>query len=165
MLRNCVLFAVVGCVLGVPVAQYQVQEENIPPHLLRQYIGQGQAQHAPRPVPQAAPARLPYNVQSEEQYQPRPQYQPQHQAQPQPQYRPQQPQQQRDPEDFDVSRKPTDIVVKFPTPKPQLQQEAQHAPQHAQQHVPQYVPQQHQQHQQQLQQRPQPNQQQYYRYE
>ncbi|XP_022113262.1 cuticle protein 19.8 isoform X2 [Pieris rapae] len=231
MLRFCVVFAVVGCVLGTTVAQYQVQEEGIPPHLLRQYIGQGQQQHAPRPQ-QAAPARLPYNAQSEDQYQARPQYQPQPQAQPQPQYRPQ-PQQQRDPEDYDpspsyqfgfdvnddqytnyqnrkeqrdgdvikgsysvvdsdgfirtvtytadpkegfkaeVSRKPTDIVIKFPTPKPQTQEvqppqkQQQYVPQQQQQYVPQqqqqYVPQQQQQaHQQQ---RPQPQQQQYYRYE
>ncbi|CAG4936791.1 unnamed protein product [Colias eurytheme] len=249
MFRKCVVLAVLGCALATPVAQYQVQqEEGIPPHLLRQYIGQGQ-QHAPRPqhIPQAAPApaRLPYNVPSEEQYQPRQQYQaqpqyqpqpqyqaqPQPQPQPQPQYRPQaqreerpedfdpqyrpQPQREERPEDFDanpsyqfgfdvnddqftnyqnrkeqrdgdvikgsysvvdsdgfirtvtytadpkegfkaeVSRKPTDIVVKIPTPKPQFQE------QHVAQHVAQPQPQV----QQAAQPRPNPHQQQYYRYE
>ncbi|XP_045493372.1 activating signal cointegrator 1 complex subunit 2 homolog isoform X2 [Colias croceus] len=231
MFRKCVVLAVLGCALATPVAQYQVQEEGIPPHLLRQYIGQGQ-QHAQRPqhIPQAAPApaRLPYNVPSEEQYQPRQQYQaqpqyqpqPQYQAQPQPQPQPQpqyRPQAQREerPEDFDanpsyqfgfdvnddqftnyqnrkeqrdgdvikgsysvvdsdgfirtvtytadpkegfkaeVSRKPTDIVVKIPTPKPQFQE------QHVAQHVAQPQPQV----QQAAQPRPNPHQQQYYRYE
>ncbi|KAM3962897.1 cuticular protein 66D [Aphomia sociella] len=227
MLRQCVMLAVLGCVMAGPVArpqhQYQTQPqvEGIPPHLLRQYIGQQQAQ-APtqvvaRPV-HAAPARLPYSVQSEDQYQQ--QYQPQPQPQPQyrPQYQPQRQQEQREPqEDYDpnpsyqfgfdvnddqytnyqnrkeqrdgdvikgsysvvdsdgfvrtvtytadpkegfraeVSRQPTDIVVKIPTPKPQLQTQVAHAqPQVA--HVPRQ-PHPQQQHPQQ-QQAPQ-----YYRYE
>ncbi|XP_013184430.1 cuticle protein 18.6 [Amyelois transitella] len=224
MLRQCVILAVFGSALAGPVArpqhQYQAQQqqvEGIPPHLLRQYIGQqAQAVQAPtqviaRPVA-AAPARLPYSAQSED-YQP--QYQQQYQ-QPQQQYRPQyQPQRQQpvqEPqEDYDphpsyqfgfdvnddqytnyqnrkeqrdgdvikgsysvvdsdgfvrtvtytadpkegfkaeVSRQPTDIVVKIPTPKPQLlqhQQPQQHQvahvprpqpqPQHQQQAPPQY---------------------------
>ncbi|XP_050684387.1 putative mediator of RNA polymerase II transcription subunit 21 isoform X2 [Leptidea sinapis] len=226
MLRHCVILAVLGVALGAPRPQYQVQqrEEGIPPHLLRQYIGGGAAQHQqPRPVPQAAPApapvRLPYNVQNEEyqQQQYQPQQQQQYQPQPQQQYQ-QQPQQQyraqqeKEPEDFDsnpsyqfgfdvnddqftnyqtrkeqrdggvikgsysvvdsdgfirtvtytadpkegfkaeVSRQPTDIVVKIPTPKPQLQQE-QHIQPQPQQQLAHAQP------------RPQPNQQQYYRYE
>ncbi|CAH2269099.1 cuticle protein 19.8 [Pararge aegeria] len=216
MLRQCITLAVLGCAFATPIAQYQhqqQQDEGIPPHLLRQYIGGGQtqAQHIPRPAPQPtpAPARLPYNVQ-EEQYQPRPQYQPQPQPQPQQQYRPQP---QREPEDYDphpsyqfgfdvsddqftnyqnrkeqrdgdvikgsysvvdsdgfirtvtytadpkegfkaeVSRQPTDIVVKFPTPKPQLAQPQ--IPQQQQAHQPQL----------QQQQRPQQANPQYYRYE
>ncbi|CAG9785280.1 unnamed protein product [Diatraea saccharalis] len=195
--------------------------EGIPPHLLRQYIGQQQAQPQQtqviaRPIA-PAPARLPYSAQSQGQYQQeqqyqQPQYQPQPQQQPQyrPQYQPTRQQEQREPqEDYDphpsyqfgfdvnddqytnyqnrkeqrdgdvikgsysvvdsdgfvrtvtytadpkegfkaeVSRQPTDIVVKIPTPKPQLLQ----APiAHAQPH-PQQRPQQ--------QQAPQ----QYYRYE
>ncbi|XP_045446519.1 cuticle protein 19.8 [Melitaea cinxia] len=212
MLRQCITLAILGCTVAAP--QYQIQQqqdEGIPPHLLRQYIGQQQAQHAPRPAP--APVRLPYNVQ-EEQYQQRPQYQPQPQPQQQSQYRPQQ---QREPEDYDphpsyqfgfdvnddqytnyqnrkeqrdgdvikgsysvvdsdgfirtvtytadpkegfkaeVSRQPTDIVVKIPTPKPQaLQpqapQQISHQPQLA--HQPQIAHQQRQQ-----------APQQYYRYE
>nr|XP_026486290.1 cuticle protein 19.8 isoform X1 [Vanessa tameamea] len=217
MLRKCITLAILGCAVAAPQYQiHQQQDEGIPPHLLRQYIGgQQQAQHIPRPAqqPAPAPARLPYNVQAEEQYQQRPQYQPQAQPQPQQQYRPQQ---QREPEDFDhnpsyqfgfdvnddqytnyqnrkeqrdgdvikgsysvvdsdgfirtvtytadpkegfkaeVSRQPTDIVVKIPTPKPQLQAQA---PQQIA-HQPQIA---HQQQQQQRQQ--QPPQQQYYRYE
>ncbi|CAH0407578.1 unnamed protein product [Chilo suppressalis] len=227
MLRFCVSLAVLGCVYGRAQHQYQQPAvEGIPPHLLRQYIGQQQAQPqqtqvVARPIP-AAPARLPYSVQSQGQYQQeqqyqQPQYQPQPQQQPQPQYRPQyqqQPQQQqvREPqEDYDpnpsyqfgfdvnddqytnyqnrkeqrdgdvikgsysvvdsdgfirtvtytadpkegfkaeVSRQPTDIVVKIPTPKPQLLQQQPAPVAHAQQR-----PQQ-----QQLQQAPP----QYYRYE
>ncbi|XP_023937090.1 cuticle protein 19.8 isoform X2 [Bicyclus anynana] len=220
MLRQCITLAVLGCAFATPIAQYQIQQqdEGIPPHLLRQYIGggQAQAQHIPRPAPQPAPApaRLPYNVQ-EEQYQPRPQYQPQPQAPPQQQYRPQQ---QREPEDYDphpsyqfgfdvnddqftnyqnrkeqregdvikgsysvvdsdgfirtvtytadpkegfraeVSRQPTDIVVKIPTPKPQVLQPQ--VPQLQQQHQQQHQPQHQQQQRPQQQQNPQ-----YYRYE
>ncbi|KAL0840629.1 hypothetical protein ABMA28_015828 [Loxostege sticticalis] len=234
MFRLCVSLAVLGSTLARPQHQYQQGVEGIPPHLLRQYIGQQQAQaqaHAqaqaaptqviPRPVA-PAPARLPYSAQSEGQYQQhyqaQPQYQPQPQpqAQPQPQYRPQyQPQrqqEQREPEDYDphpsyqfgfdvnddqytnyqnrkeqrdgdvikgsysvvdsdgfirtvtytadpkegfraeVSRQPTDIVVKIPTPKPQLQQ-------------PQVVHQAQPQHQQAYRQQQQQAPQQYYRYE
>ncbi|XP_026751473.1 cuticle protein 18.6 isoform X2 [Galleria mellonella] len=207
MLKQCVTLTILGCVMAVPVPraqhQYQTQPqqvEGIPPHLLRQYIGQ-QAQ-APtqiiaRPVQASqAPARLPYSAQSEGQYQPQYQAQPQPQPQYRPQYQPQRQQEQRDPqEDYDphpsyqfgfdvnddqytnyqnrkeqrdgdvikgsysvvdsdgfvrtvtytadpkegfraeVSRQPTDIVVKIPTPKPQLQaQVAQPQPQVA--HVP-----------------------------
>ncbi|XP_063360866.1 cuticle protein 19.8 [Cydia amplana] len=229
MLRKCVALAALGCVLAGPAPraqhqQYQVQQQEqpeIPPHLLRQYLAQqapAQTQVIARPQP--APARLPYQVQAEPQYQ---QYQPAPQQyrpapQPQPQYRPQPAQYQparqqdaREPEDYDphpsyqfgfdvnddqytnyqnrkeqrdgdvikgsysvvdsdgfirtvtytadpkegfkaeVSRQPTDIVVKIPTPKPQLQS-LQPQPQH-----------QHQQHQQQHQQQQQ--QPQYYRYQ
>ncbi|CAG9560125.1 unnamed protein product [Danaus chrysippus] len=233
MFRLCVL-ALFGCAFASPQYQiHQQQDEGIPPHLLRQYIGvQGQGQqHRAAPIP--APARLAYNVQ-EEQYQQRPQYQPQPQSQPQPQPQPQaqpQPQQyrqqqQQQPEDFDhnpsyqfgfdvsddqftnyqnrkeqrdgdvikgsysvvdsdgfirtvtytadpkegfkaeVSRQPTDIVVKIPTPKPQTLS----APQQIshQQHQPQLQQQQLQQqqlqHQPQVSRQPSP-QQQYYRYE
>ncbi|XP_045764307.1 cuticle protein 19.8 isoform X2 [Maniola jurtina] len=224
MLRQCITLAVLGCAFASPVAQYpiQQQDEGIPPHLLRQYIGggQAQAQHIPHPAaqPAPAPARLPYNVQ-EEQYQPRAQYQPQPQPQPQQQYRPQQ---QREPEDYDphpsyqfgfdvsddkftnyqnrqeqrdgdqikgsysvvdsdgfirtvtytadpkegfraeVSRKPTDIVVKYPTPKPPVVQ-PQGPPQQQAAYQPQIQQQQHQP--QQQQQRPQQANPQYYRYE
>ncbi|KAJ0180077.1 hypothetical protein K1T71_004668 [Dendrolimus kikuchii] len=127
MLRQCVTLAVLGCVLAGPTPraqhQYQVQPppEAIPPHLLRQYIGdqhggtqQSQVIQRPTHVTAHAPARLPYAVQNEEQQyqqvqyqpqpQPQPQHQPQHQAQPQPQYRGQyqaRPQEQREPEDYD----------------------------------------------------------------
>ncbi|XP_072940563.1 uncharacterized protein [Epargyreus clarus] len=231
MFRQCVLLAVLGSALAAPQHQYQIQQqqdEGIPPHLLRQYIGgqqagpsQAQTQVISRPTHVApAPARLPYNVQNEEQYQPRQQYQ----GQQQPQYRPApqayqpQRQEQREPEEYDhnpsyqfgfdvnddqytnyqnrkeqrdgdvikgsysvvdsdgfirtvtytadpkegfkaeVSRQPTDIVVKIPTPKPQLQQQiAQPQPQPH----PQQIPYAHAH----AQQRPQPQPQQYYRYE
>ncbi|KAJ2939668.1 hypothetical protein O0L34_g14386 [Tuta absoluta] len=213
MLRQCAVLAVIGCAVAFPQHQYQQQQE-VPPHLLRQYIGQqAQAQAIQRPqhyAPAPAPARLPYAVHSEDQYQqpqPQPQYRPA--PQPQPQYRPA-PQQykpqeeKRDPqEDFDpnpsyqfgfdvnddqytnyqnrkeqregdvikgsysvvdsdgfirtvnyiadpkdgfraeVSRQPTDIVVKIPTPKPQLAQPISHQqPLHTQQRPQQHQPQQ-----------------------
>ncbi|KAL4706407.1 hypothetical protein ACJJTC_004177 [Scirpophaga incertulas] len=202
MFRLFIGLAVLGCALGQPQHQYEQQQqaEGIPPHLLRQYIGQHQQQAqaqqtqvVPRPIA-AVPARLPYSVQSEghyqpqqqyqsqQQYQPQQQYQSQPQYRPQPQYQPQRQQEQREPEDYDphpsyqfgfdvnddqytnyqnrkeqrdgdvikgsysvvdsdgfvrtvtytadpkegfkaeVSRQPTDIVVKIPTPKPQLLQ-------------------------------------------
>ncbi|XP_047986335.1 cuticle protein 19.8 [Leguminivora glycinivorella] len=119
MLRKCVTLAALGCVLAGPGpirAQYQVQQQEqqeIPPHLLRQYLAQqapAQTQVIARPQP--APARLPYQVQAEhqyQQYQPVPQqYRPAPQPQPQPQYRPQPAQYQparqqdaREPEDYD----------------------------------------------------------------
>ncbi|XP_028171536.1 activating signal cointegrator 1 complex subunit 2 homolog isoform X2 [Ostrinia furnacalis] len=215
MLRLCVSIAILGCTLARPQHQYQQGVEGIPPHLLRQYIGQQQqaqqTQVIPRPAAAAAPARLPYSAQSEgqyqHQYQPQPQYQaqpaPQPQPQPQyrPQYQPQRQQEQREPEDYDphpsyqfgfdvnddqytnyqnrkeqrdgdvikgsysvvdsdgfvrtvtytadpkegfraeVSRQPTDIVVKIPTPKPQFQQPQVHQPQ-VHQPQPQHQPQQ-----------------------
>ncbi|XP_049865816.1 cuticle protein 8 [Pectinophora gossypiella] len=223
MLRQCLVLAVFGCALALPrPQQYQQQAEPVPPHLLRQYIGQqysqAQAQTHVLQRPQVAapaPARLPYAVQTEEYQQPqpqpqyRPQPQPQYRPQPQPQYRPQ-PQQYRpqaeaarEPqEDYDphpsyqfgfdvnddqytnyqnrkeerdgdvikgsysvvdsdgfirtvtytadpkegfkaeVSRQPTDIVVKIPTPKPQTIQPIAHAqPTHAQQRPQQAPPQ------------------------
>ncbi|CAG9115691.1 unnamed protein product [Plutella xylostella] len=220
MLRKSVFFVLFGCALAFPQQyqqQYQHQQqeaEGIPPHLLRQYLGQQHQQPSPqatqiltRPLNVATPARLPYNIQQEQQqYQPQPQ--PQYQPAPQPQYRPQpapqyrpQPQAQaaRDPqEDYDpnpsyqfgfdvnddqytnyqnrkeqrdgdvikgsysvvdsdgfirtvtytadpkegfkaeVSRQPTDIVVKIPTPKPQtLQHQQPQQVQHQHQHQPQ----------------------------
>ncbi|XP_053602774.1 cuticle protein 8 [Plodia interpunctella] len=224
MLRQCVILAVFGCALAGPAPrpqhQYQTQQvEGIPPHLLRQYIGQSQAQAQviARPVA-AAPARLPYSAQSED-YQP--QYQQQYQQpqpqqyRPQPQYQPQRQQAAQEPqEDYDphpsyqfgfdvnddqytnyqnrkeqrdgdvikgsysvvdsdgfvrtvtytadpkegfkaeVSRQPTDIVVKIPTPKPQLLQHQHQQPQAQIAHVPRQQPQAH----------PQQQAPQYYRY-
>ncbi|XP_073951056.1 uncharacterized protein isoform X2 [Choristoneura fumiferana] len=217
MLRKCVTLAALGCVLAVRAQQYQTQQQaEIPPHLLRQYYAQqpapAQTQVISRPqAVAAAPARLPYQVQSEPQYQqqyqpaPQPQYRPQAapqpQYRPQPQYQPARPQETREPEDYDphpsyqfgfdvnddqytnyqnrkeqregdtikgsysvvdsdgfirtvtytadpkegfkaeVSRQPTDIVVKIPTPKPQALQPQAHQqaqPQHSQQQAPQY---------------------------
>ncbi|KPI98035.1 Larval cuticle protein A3A [Papilio xuthus] len=96
MLRQCITLAVLGCAVAAPQHQYQTQQqdEGIPPHLLREYIGaqqpaQAQTQIIPRPAHLGGaqvPARLPYQVQAENQYQPRPQYQPQPQPQQQ-QYR------------------------------------------------------------------------------
>ncbi|XP_059048369.1 cuticle protein 19.8 isoform X2 [Achroia grisella] len=214
MLKRCVTLAILGCAMARPQHQYQTQPqqvEGIPPHLLRQYIGQQGQVQAPtqviaRPVQSQAPTRLPYSAQSEGQYQQ--QYQPQPQPQPQyrPQYQPQRQQELREPqEDYDphpsyqfgfdvnddqytnyqnrkeqrdgdvikgsysvvdsdgfvrtvtytadpkegfraeVSRQPTDIVVKIPTPKPQLQAQVAHAqpqvahvPRQQQQQAPQY---------------------------
>ncbi|XP_013134319.1 PREDICTED: pupal cuticle protein Edg-84A isoform X2 [Papilio polytes] len=224
MLRQCITLAVLGCAVAAPQHQYQTQQqdEGIPPHLLREYIGAqqpapAQTQIIPRPAHLGGaqvPARLPYQVQAENQYQPRPQYQPQPQPQPQPQqYRQQYAQEgpQRTPEDYDphpsyqfgfdvnddqytnyqnrkeqrdgdvikgsysvvdsdgfvrtvtytadpkegfkaeVSRKPTDIVVKIPTPRPQgleqlshQQPQIQHQPQPQHQHQPQQHQPQHQ---------------------
>ncbi|NP_001166682.1 cuticular protein RR-2 motif 78 precursor [Bombyx mori] len=237
MLRKCVTLAILGCVLAAPQHQYQAQPqqhgEGIPPHLLRQYLadqGGAQTHTISRPTHIApAPARIPYAVQSEPQYQQQAQYQPQPQpqpqAQPQPQYRqqyqpqraePQQPQEEYDPHPsyqfgFDVNddqytnyqnrkeqrdgdvikgsysvvdsdgfirtvtytadpkegfkaevqRQPTDIVVKIPTPKPQIAQQPQLAHQPQISHQPQIG------HQQQIghQSRPQQPPPQYYHYE
>ncbi|CAG5058644.1 unnamed protein product [Parnassius apollo] len=116
MFRQCITLAVLGCVLAAPQHQYQTQpqqDQGIPPHLLREYIGaqqpgQAQTQIIARPAhlgggPAQVPARIPYQVQAENQYQPRPQYQPQPQPQPQQQYRQQYAQEapQRTPEDYD----------------------------------------------------------------
>ncbi|XP_068630782.1 putative cyclin-dependent serine/threonine-protein kinase DDB_G0272797/DDB_G0274007 [Battus philenor] len=228
MFRQCFTLAVLGCALAAPQHQYQTQpqqDEGIPPHLLREYIGaqqpaQAQTQIIPRPAhlggaSAQGPARLPYQVQAENQYQARPQYQVQQQPQPQPQqqYRQQYAQEgpQRVQEDYDhnpsyqfgfdvnddqytnyqnrkeqrdgdvikgsysvvdsdgfvrtvtytadpkegfkaeVSRKPTDIVVKIPTPKPQILQSqiSQQQPQisHQQPQISQYQQQQQPQHQ------------------
>ncbi|KAI8428468.1 hypothetical protein MSG28_007279 [Choristoneura fumiferana] len=101
---------------NLSVGAREIEQAEIPPHLLRQYYAQqpapAQTQVISRPqAVAAAPARLPYQVQSEPQYQqqyqpaPQPQYRPQAapqpQYRPQPQYQPARPQETREPEDYD----------------------------------------------------------------
>ncbi|KAI5645222.1 insect cuticle protein domain-containing protein [Phthorimaea operculella] len=206
MLRQCVVLAVIGCAVAFPQHQYQQQQE-VPPHLLRQYIGQQQQAQAqqilqrPQHYAQApAPARL---RDPQEDYDPNPSYQFGFDVNDDQYTNYQNRKEQRegdvikgsysvvdsdgfirtvnyiadpkegfraeshdikgsysvvdsdgfirtihyiaDPKEgfrAEVSRQPTDIKVKIPTPKPQLAQPISHQPIHTQQRPQQHQPQQ-----------------------